>query len=155
MTDVTPVLPFRQRMKPRSIKARILLAMLSLSLLPLILFVLISRPGIVYVRDHVRSELIREAQGDLVRLAKGQAAIASAKLDKLAGETQTVAFFAQALLRNPSAFGRARSHSAAEKPDNPDAASSYTLAPGVSMAAAKPELDLSSNLDKVFAFVKE
>jgi serine phosphatase RsbU (regulator of sigma subunit) len=155
MTDVTPVLPFRQRMKPRSIKARILLAMLSLSLLPLILFVLISRPGIVYVRDHVRSELIREAQGDLVRLAKGQAAIASAKLDKLAGETQTVAFFAQALLRNPSAFGRARSYSAAEKPDNPDAASSYTLAPGVSMAAAKPELDLSSNLDKVFAFVKE
>jgi sigma-B regulation protein RsbU (phosphoserine phosphatase) len=155
MTDVTPISPFRQRIKPRSIKAKILLALLALSLLPLILFVLISRPGIVYVREHVRSELVRDAQGDLVRLAKGQAAIASAKLDKVAVETGMAAFFTQALLRNPSAFGRPRSYSAAEKPDNPDAASSYTLAPGVSMAAAKPELDLSSNLDKVFAFVKE
>jgi|SRR5271165_6448837 len=155
MTDVTPVLPFQQRMKRRSIKAKILLALLSLSLLPLILFVLISHPGMVYVSEHVRSELIREAHKDLVRLAEDQATIASAILDRVAVETRMVAFFAQTLLRNPSAFGRARSYSAAEKPDDPDAASSYTLAPGISMAAAKPELDLSSNLDRLFAFVKE
>jgi sigma-B regulation protein RsbU (phosphoserine phosphatase) len=155
MTDVTPASFFLQRLKRRSIKAKILLALLALSLLPLILFVVISRTGIMYVQEHVRSELIREAREDLVRLAKDQASIASATLDKVAVETRMAAFFAQALLRNPSAFGRARSYSAAEKPDNPDAPSSYTLAPGVSMAAAKRELDLSSNLDKVFAFVKE
>jgi serine phosphatase RsbU (regulator of sigma subunit)/HAMP domain-containing protein len=155
MTDVPPASSFQQRLKRRSIKAKILVALLTLSLLPLILFVVISRPGIVYVREHVRSELIREAHEDLVRLAKDQATIASAALDKVAVETRMAAFSVQALLRNPSAFGRAQSYSAGEKPDNPDAASSYTLAPGVSMAAAKPELDLSRNLDKVFAFVKE
>jgi serine phosphatase RsbU (regulator of sigma subunit) len=155
MTDVMPVLSFHQRMQPRSIKAKILLALLALSLLPLILLVLISHPGVVYVSEHVRSELKRESSRDLVRLAEDQATIASAKLDRVAVETRMVAFFAETLLRNPSAFGRARSYSAAEKPDDPDAVSSYTLAPGVSMAAAKPELDLTSNLDRVFAFVKE
>jgi hypothetical protein len=148
MTDVTPVLSFYQRLKPRSIKAKILLALLALSLLPLILFVASSHPGIVYVRDHVRSELIRDARKDLVQSAKDQATIASAMLDRVEVEMRMAAFFAEALLRNPSAFGRARSESAAEKSDG-------TLAPGVSMAAAKSALDLSSNLDKVFDAVRE
>lgn len=155
MTDVTPASFFLQRLKRRSIKAKIFLALLAVSLLPLILFVVIDHDGIVYVREHVRSELITEARKDLVQTAMDQATIASAMLDKVAVETRMAAFFAEALLRNPSASGRARSSSAAEKPDNPDAASSYSLAPGVSMAAAKPELDLSSNLDKVFDVVRE
>src|SRR5208337_5295865 len=75
----------------------------------------------------------------------------SVKLDKIAAATQTAAFATQALLRNPFAFGEARSECTAGKPDNPDAACSYTLAPGVSMAAAKPLLDLSGNLAKVLA----
>jgi serine phosphatase RsbU (regulator of sigma subunit) len=155
MTEVTPALSLPQRLKPRSIKAKILLALLALALLSLILFVVISYPGIVYVREHVRSELLRHSDGDLIRLATNQATVVSAKLDKVAVETQMAAFFVEALLRNPSAFGRARPYSPDEKPDNPDAASSYILAPGVSIAAVKPELDLSGNLGKVFGFVRK
>ena len=149
MTDVGPVLPSKPKTKRRSIKTKVLLALLVLSLLPLILFVAISRPGIAYVREYVRSEFIRVARQNLVRSAQDQAAIVSAKLDKIAEETRTAAFLAEALLRN-------RSHFAAAKPENPDAAASYLLAPGLSMAAAEPELDLfSGNLGKVFTFVKE
>src|SRR5208337_627337 len=154
MNDVTPALPSRPKTKGWSIKTKFLLAMLALSLLPLILFVAISHPGIAYVREHVRSELIRVARQNLVRMAQDQAAIVSAKLDKVADETRTAALLAKALLANPSALGGAQSE-CAEKPDNRDAACPYTLAPGLSVAAAQPILGLSGNLEKVFAFVKE
>ncbi len=158
--DYTAAMPQNTSLKTRrrSIKTRFLLALLVLSLLPLILFVAISRPGIVYVREHVRSELIRVARQNLVRLAEDQATIVSAKLDKVAAETRTAAFLVQALQGHPSAFGGAGSDSVAEKPNNPVGASSSfssTVAPGVSAAAAKPALDLSGNLEKVFAFIKE
>ena len=150
MTDVPPASPFQQRLKRRSIKAKILVALLALSLLPLILFVVISRPGIVYVREHVRSELIREAKNDLVRLATDHATIASATLDQVAVQTRMAAFFVHALLRDPAAFGHTRSYSANEKPEDTATATKYILAPGVSMGAAQPVLDLTSNLDGLF-----
>ncbi len=158
MTEVTPARPSQPKLKRRSIKTKILLALLALALLPLILFVAISHPGINYVQEHIRSELIRESQKNLVRLAEDQATIVSAKLDKVADETRTAALLVQALLRDASAFGGAGPHSVAEKPDNLVGASSYilsTVAPGVSLADAKPALGLSGNLEKVFAFLKE
>ena len=148
MNVVTPVPPSRPKTKRRSIKTKFLLALLGLSLLPLILFAAMGYPGIVYIQE-------RMGRGDLLRLANDQAAIVSVKLDRIAAATQTAAFRSQALLRNPSAFGEARSECAAGKRDNPDAACSYTLAPGVSMVAAEPVLDLSGSLAKVLALVKE
>jgi hypothetical protein len=155
MTDVKPVLPSQPTTKRRSIKTRFLLWLLVLSLLPLGLLVAISHYRTGWVQEHVRSELIRVARYHLVRLAEDQATIISNKLDKVADETRTAAFLVQALPANPAAFSGARSECTAEKPDNPDAACSYSLAPGVSVAAAQPVLDLSGNLEKVFAFVKE
>src|SRR5208337_4994204 len=148
MTDVTPAPPSQPKTKRRSIKTKFLLALLALSLLPLILIVAMGYPGIVYVQE-------RMGRGDLLRFANDVSTIVGVKLDKIAAATRTAAFATQALLRNPSAFGEARSECTAEKPDSPDAACSYTLAPGVSMAAAKPVLDLSGNLAKVLALVKE
>ena len=69
MTDVTPVLPSQPKTKHRSIGTKFLLALLALSLLPLILLVAISRPGTAYVREHVRSQFVRIARENLVRLA--------------------------------------------------------------------------------------
>lgn len=148
-------LSFPAKTKHRSIRSKILFALLVLALLPLILFMAISRSGMVDVREHVRSELVQDAQGDLARVARDQATIANAMLDKVASETRMVAFAAEVLLRNPSAFGQVRSYSATERPDDPYSASAYTLAPGVSMAAAEQELNLSSNLDKVFRLIRE
>ncbi len=148
MNNVTPVPPSQPETKRRSIKAKILLALLLVSLLPLILFAAMGYPGIVYVQE-------RMGRGDLLRLANDQAAIVSVKVEKIATATETAAFASQALLRDPSAFGEPRSECTAGKPGDPDAACSYIVAPGVSAAVAKPVLDLSGNLAKVFAFVKE
>jgi len=154
MNDVTPVLTTQPKSKRRSIKTKILLALLALSLLPLILTVAINRARMVNVQEYVKSQLIEDANKDLRRTAERQAAIASAMLDKIEAETRMVAFFTEALLRNPAAFGGARAYSPAGQPHDPVAAS-YSLAPRITMAAAKPELDLTSNLDKLFAVIKQ
>ncbi len=155
MTEVSPARPSQPKLKRRSIKTKILLALLTLSLCPLIVIVAINRARMGDVQEYVKSQLKQEADKDLLRAATRQAAIANAMLDNVEVETRMVAFFAEALLRDPAAFGHARSYSPAEKPDDPAAASVYALAPGVSMATAQPELDLTSNLDKLFVLVKK
>ena len=154
MTDPTPAQPSQSTQKRRSIKTKILLALLVVSLAPLVLFAGLGRYAMNRMREHVRAELVRHAREDLAEAAKNQAAFASAMLDKVEGEARMVAFFTEALLRDPAAFGHTRSYSAAEKPDDPAAATVYALAPGVSLAAAQPELDLISNLDKLFLLIK-
>ena len=155
MTEVTPAQPSQSKLKRRSIKTKILLALLLVSLAPLILFAGLGRYAMNAMRDQVRAELVQHTREDLAQAAKNQAAFISATLDKVEGDTRTVAFFAHALLRDPAAFGHARSYSAAEKPDDPVDASVYVLAPGVSMAAVQPELNLTSNLDKLFVLIKK
>ena len=154
MIEVTPALPSQPKLKRRSIKTKILLALLTLSLLPLILGVVINRARMVDVQEYVKSRLKREAEKDLLRGATRQADIANAMLNNVEGQTQMVAFFTEALLRNPAAFGGAQSYSPAGQPHDPVAVS-YSLAPRVTVAAAKPDLDLTSNLDKLFALIKQ
>ena len=105
-------------------------------------------------RSTSNRELKQEAEKDLLRIATRQAAIAYAMLDNVEAETRMVAFFTEALLRNSAAFAGAQSYSSAGQPHDPVAAS-YSLAPRVTMAAAKPELDLTSNLDKLFVLIKQ
>ena len=153
MTDVKPAPPSQLKTKRRSIKTKFLVALLVLSLLPLILFVAITRSVLLDVRDDVKAALIRNAHKEIGLLNRNQATIATAMLAKVEAETQMAAFFARALLRNPSAFGHARSYSANEKPEDIAAAAKYILAPGVSLAAAQPVLDLTSNLDGLFGLM--
>lgn len=137
-----------------SIKAKILLALLALSLLPLIAFVAISRSGMVDVRERVKAELIGDAQESLIELTGDQATIADAMLNKVEAETNMLAFSAEVVLRNRSAFEHGRVHAASEKPQDPQAALVYTLAPDTTLAAARPELDLYSKLEKAFALIR-
>src|SRR5271165_3191816 len=127
MTDAAPILPSQPKSKHASIRAKILLALLLLSLLPLILFVALSLYGITNAEGYIRTELIRESQKDMLRLVKMQASVANAMLDKIITETQMTAFSADARLRNPSASGHTRSYSVAEKPEDPTRASKYRL----------------------------
>src|SRR5271166_4518162 len=119
MIEVTPALPSQPKLKHRSIKTKILLALLTLSLLPLILGVAINRARMVDVQEYVKSRLKQEAVRELVRVATRQAAIANAMLDNVEGETRTFAFFTEALLRNPAAFGAAQPSSSSGRPDDP------------------------------------
>jgi phosphoserine phosphatase RsbU/P len=153
MTDVTSVPPAHPKTKRRSIKTRFLLALLALSLLPLILLVAITRYIMMDSRNEVKATLIRESRHDISQLAKNQATIANAMLDKIELETRTAAFFFEVLLRAPSAFGHTQSDSANEKPGDIAATSRYGMAPGLSIGAAQPMLDLTSNLDSLFDLI--
>ena len=154
MIDVTPAQPSQSKLNRRSIKTKILLALLTLSLLPLILTVAINRARMVNVQEYVKSRLKQEAKKDLLRVATRQADIASAMLDNVEAETRMAAFFTEALLRNPAAFGGAGSYSPAGQ-QRDSVGTSYILAPRVTMAAAKPELDLISHVDKLFALIAQ
>ncbi len=154
MTEVTPAKPSQPTPKRRSIKTKILLALLTLSLGPLILGVAINRARMTDVQEDIRSRLKQEANKVLLQSAARQAAIASAMLDKVEAETRMVAFFTETLLRNPAAFGGTRSNSPEGQPHGLVGAS-YSLAPRLTAAAAKPELDLTSNLDKLFALIAQ
>ena len=151
MAEVTQAKPSEPPLKRRSIKTKILLALLTLSLLPLILTVAINRARMTDVQEYVKSRLVREAQKDLLRVAVRQAGTAEAILDNVERQTRTVAFLTEAVLRNPTAFD---AEPAAGQPHDP-VAGSYSLPPRLTLAAAKPELDLTSNLDKLFAFIQQ
>lgn len=90
-------------MRPRSIKLKILTALLALSLVPLVLFVLFGRSALEDMRERVKTELAQDAQHNLAQLARDQAAIASAILDKVEVETTLAAFWIEALLRDQAA----------------------------------------------------
>jgi sigma-B regulation protein RsbU (phosphoserine phosphatase) len=152
-TQRTPVLTAQRKTKRTSIKTKFLLALLVLSLLPLILFMAIARYVMMDLRNEVKKEFLQSAHADIGRLAKSQAAIARAMLGKVEMETQTAAFFAQALLRDPAAFSHTRSYSASDKPEDSAAASKYVLAPDLSADAAQPVLDLTSNMDGLFDLI--
>ena len=93
-------------MRHGSIKAKILIALLVVSLLPLLLFVVISRTGMVDVRDRVKTAFIADAKEGLLQLAEDQAVIADAMLDQVDAETRLVAHITDDAAER--AFARAR-----------------------------------------------
>ena len=157
MIDASPTPPARPKSKHASIRAKILLALLCLSMFPLVLFVALSLYGVTNAEGYIRTRLIHESQRDMSRLVKVQADVADEMLDKVEAQTQMIVYFAQELMSDPAAFDRSRtrSYSTEEKPDDPSKATKYVLAPGVSLAAARPALDLTSNLDGLFESIKK
>lgn len=141
-------------MKFGSIKAKILLALLAVSLLPLLLFVAISRTGMVDVRDHVKAELIADAQDSLVQLTGDQAAIADAMLNQIESETNMVAHLAALHLHGQPPLDHGRTDGVADDKEVPSTVFGYTLAPDISLAAAAPELEQYRALEQTFTLVR-
>jgi len=131
-----------------SIKAKILAALLVLSLLPLILSIALLGFGMDDVRSRAKSELLTAAQTNIIRLAQDQAAIADAVLDKIEAETRMIAYAARTL---PPPLHASRSEG--EKPGSIGAAFTFFFAPGVDKAALKPEQDSIGHLDDVFRMI--
>ncbi|MBU1777410.1 MAG: hypothetical protein KJ899_12335, partial [Gammaproteobacteria bacterium] len=146
----------RATMKPKSIKVKILLALLAVSLLPLFLFVVISRIGMVEVGDRVKTTLIREAEERLEQLAEDQAIIADAMLSQVDAETRLAAHSTRMLLRARSVGA----DSAAKAPDDQFASLSYSIPPAMSFATAQFELakygaqNKHGPLEEVFSLVR-
>jgi Serine phosphatase RsbU, regulator of sigma subunit len=141
-------------MKRGSIKAKILLALLVVSLLPLLLFVVIARSGMVDVREYVKAELIADAQDSLVQLTGDQAAIADAMLNQIESETNMLAHLAAFHLPGQSAPEREPADGVAANADAPPAVFGYTLAPDISHAAASSELERYRALEQPFTRIR-
>ncbi|WP_294540608.1 SpoIIE family protein phosphatase [uncultured Rhodoblastus sp.] len=150
MNEFTPAPPAPTTQKRRSIKTKILLALLTLSLLPLIIAVTINRVRMLEVEKYVKSRLVREAEKDLRRVAIRQAEKANNILDKIERQTRTVAFFTETVLQNPAALDTAPVRLLRDP-----VVGSSLVSPRLTLAEAKPELMLTAKLDKLFAFVKQ
>jgi len=154
----------RARLKLR-IAAKILIALLGLSLASLIVFGYVSLRSMdrlgnyalessASLGDRAVSDstqaLRHQAEQELITLAKDQATISDHLFDRIEAETSTLASFATDLWSNTQSFSSRRSYSQEEPPDDIYAVSVYVLAPGVSADTVRRELDLSSNLDTIF-----
>jgi len=91
-----------------------------------------------------------QAEEHLLRLARDQAIISNTLFEKVEAETDIITKYASTLWNNPSSFKYKRSYSQEEEPDDIYSASTYALAPGVTIDAIREEFNLSSNLDDIF-----
>ena len=147
------------------INTKILLTLLGLSLISLISFAYdaftnMKRLGHYALESNTslgeravndsKNALIDEAEKDLLRLAKDQAALSNTLFEKVEMEVDILAHFAATLWNNPSSVSHRHSYSLKEKPDDIYAASVYTLAPGVTIDAVIKELNLSNDMDNIF-----
>lgn len=123
----------------RSIQTKLLLALLLLSLLPLLLLLVSGRGGMLRLRAQLQAELVEDARASLVRLAADQAAIAGAMLSQVEVETRLLAQAVPALLAARAAGGES------------GGAPTWTLAPGVPLAAARAEAGQLGQLRDLFA----
>ena len=139
------------RLELETIRSRILIALLALSLLPLVLVVIVSRWSMADVRARVRTELVADAERNLGQLAADQAASADAILNKVEAETNAAAAAAQLVLRNGSALAPHRVYSRAQRPPDSATVLVYDVAAGVASEAARSELGRFGNLEEVFA----
>lgn len=147
------------------INTKILLTLLGLSLASLSLSAYIVFSNIkrlsnyalessVSLGEHAVSDsteaLKDQAEENLLRLAKDQATISNTLFEKVEAETDIITKYASILWNNPSSFKYKRSYSQEEKPDDIYSASTYALAPGVTIDSIREEFNLSSDLDDIF-----
>jgi len=103
--------------------------------------------------DDSKNALLHQSETHLLKIAHDQAALSNALLKKVEDEVTLLANFASYLWDNPTKFSPLTSYSCKQQPDNIFMASFYFLPSGVSYEDVKDDLDLSSNMDKMFSFI--
>ncbi|MBN2323527.1 MAG: SpoIIE family protein phosphatase [Spirochaetes bacterium] len=147
------------------IKAKILLVLLSLTLVSLLLISGImlyhmkklgeySLGGIVRLGEHAADDstnaLEGRAQEYLLRLAGDQAAISNTLFEKVAHEASIMSDFAASIWADSSRGDLGRNYSTKERPDDILSASVYVLAPDVSLSKIRNEIDRTAVMDRIF-----
>ncbi|MFH1836620.1 MAG: SpoIIE family protein phosphatase [Candidatus Omnitrophota bacterium] len=155
---------FNKKMRFK-IGTKMLLALLGVSFASLILFAYIVFGGmkelgksvlessVILGEDAIEDSvtcLESQAESGLLNMARNQAALSDALLEKVETEVKIIAAFANYLWKDPSIHGNVRSYKQDEKPENIFEHSVYVLAPGVEEDAVRAEVDLSGNMDKAF-----
>jgi len=148
-----------------NITTKILIVLSSLSLIALFLFGAFSfremdslgkfalqsnlNLGLDAVQDSERA-LIAQAEQNLLKTARDQAAISNALLEKARSQIGIIAQFATSIWQNPTGRQAPRSYSVLEKPADKMAASFYFLVAGLQPGPSKEEVAFSSRIDEVF-----
>ena len=159
-------LPLRLK---RGIGAKILRLVLAVSLVSLGAFAFIAITSIsrlggyavqineslgYYAVNSSVDALEQQAEEHLLRLAKSQAAISNALLEKVEMETDIIADYATGLWNNPADFTPRKSYSVLQNPGDIYAASVYVLAPGTRSTETEREIRLSSCMDNISISVR-
>ena len=147
------------------IKTKILLIMLTITLIPLLIFSQIqfmnmNRLGNNAVRnietlggDAVEKStktLENQTRQYLIHMVSDQASISNTIFEKVSTEINIMESFATSAWSNPSHFVSRPSYSFINQPASVFDASAYHLAPNVSLDSVETELDLSSGMDEIF-----
>jgi sigma-B regulation protein RsbU (phosphoserine phosphatase) len=147
-----------------SLTTRILVVFVSLSVISLIVTGIVAASNIQGLGSYALNSQIslgekavtdstlaleNQAEADLLRLAKDQAAISDTIFQKIVADTGVMADYAARLWSQPPTAG-CPSYSMLEKPADVYAASVYLIAPGIDSRTAEPEINLSANMDDIF-----
>jgi sigma-B regulation protein RsbU (phosphoserine phosphatase) len=146
------------------IKTKILTAFLGLSLLALVIFGLIALNGIATLSDYsLRSSkslgdsavndsiiaLEKRAEENLLLLVKDQADISNNVFTKVESEMYIMTQYASALL-NKTSIERLTVYSQQQAPNSPYDASVNLIAPNITIAQLRDEINYTSNMDEIF-----
>jgi sigma-B regulation protein RsbU (phosphoserine phosphatase) len=136
--------------KQRSITAKLLVALLLVSLLPLLIFFGIGYAERRWALMHTEDELTKSAMRNLTKMASDHAKIADATLGQVEREVSLVKFASEQLLLDPLASPLTRQdHLAGSR------RASFNLAPTLKMDQAKVELDRYDHLNSLFGQFKD
>jgi len=147
------------------ITAKILLILLSLSLVSLLIFTAIALNNMVSLREYSlqsttalgdrtvedsSTALKMQAEEELLMLAIDQAALSNAMFDKVSSEADVISNFVIQQWSNPQQVPVRHIYFQDERPDSIYAASVALLAPGVTVEEVSADLKLCANLDNIF-----
>ncbi len=157
-----------KRLYPKTIKTRLLYALMGTALFSLLGFGLVSFWGMSRLaKSSLRGT--SELSHDLLKISKGalesltqegllnatvdQAALIDAQFKDVENDLVILVDSAQRIWKNPSAYPRKRSHSKSEPPSDPKSASVWQIPSNVIPATVKQELQFSSSMDDLMTSV--
>ncbi len=150
------------RFHPKTIKTRILYALMGTAVFSLICFGLVTLISMSSLGQTALKGTVGLSQ-DLLKISKGsletlsqegllkatvdQAALIDAQFRDVENDLKVMVDIAERIWKNPAIYPRKRSYSITEEPPDPKAASVWQIPQGVRQAAIASELQLSSAMD--------
>ncbi len=156
------------RLNPKTIKTRILYALMGTALLSLIGFGVVSFWGMITIaKSSIRgtsglsNDLLKISKGTLESLTQegllkstvDQAALIDAQFRDVENDLIILVDTAQRIWKNPSAYPRKHSHSKTDPPSDPKSASVWQIPSSVIPASVAQELQISSSMDDLMTSV--
>ncbi|MDD2558900.1 MAG: SpoIIE family protein phosphatase [Desulfuromonadaceae bacterium] len=157
-----------KRFHPKTIKTRILYALLGTATISLVCFGMVALWGMVSVgKSSLRGTL--ELSQDLLEISKGslesltqegllkatvdQAAFINSQFREVENDLKILVDSAERIWKTPDVYPQKRSYSITQKPDAPETASVWQIPQDVPLALVATELQISAKMDEIVSSV--